>query len=269
MVPIRGFRLAGALVGLMAPLLAAGAGPNQNSSLINHKSQYAPYWSSRLAAPEPGDHPEASLALKRLIRKVQAMTLEDKGPALPAVPEPVGDPSPVTRDPGHVGTTHASGTPSSVPVTSHGSRATNDEATTVRAEPVSPAAPETATTVSPKARRILEDLRRNPSRVQDPLEVAELLFLSGRPTDAAAFYEEALRRAGTQDAAAGDACAWILFQLGNCLRQTDAAKAQEAYTKLITAYPASPWTEMARAGGRLLTWYQSARPDQLMAPIQH
>jgi tetratricopeptide (TPR) repeat protein len=127
------------------------------------------------------------------------------------------------------------------------------------------AAPEPALALSPKAQKTLEGLRRDLTRVGDPLETAELLFLSGRPADAGPFYEEALRRTHAGDAASGGDRAWILFQLGNCLRETDITKAQETYMKLIAEYPDSPWTEMARAGGRFLTWYQGARPDQLTA----
>ncbi len=128
--------------------------------------------------------------------------------------------------------------------------------------------PETAPMLSEKARKALADLQRNPSRVRDPLETAELLFLSGRPGDAAPFYEEALRRTSPGTATANDDRAWILFQLGNCLRETDAAKAQNSYAKLLSEYPDSPWTEMARAGGRLLTWYQNVRPEQLVTPVR-
>ena len=62
--------------------------------------------------------------------------------------------------------------------------------------------------------------------------------------------------------------AWILFQLGNCLRETDSAKAQEAYMKLVSEYPDSPWTELAKAHGRLLTWYQKSRPGQVATSPQ-
>jgi tetratricopeptide (TPR) repeat protein len=208
-------------------------------------------WSSRISALDSREDAETRLALKRLIRQVQSITLNDKVAARsPTEPEPVGEP-PVSTVP-----------------------------TTVKAEPAPPetvvaTAPETTPALSATAQKTLADLQRDPSRVRDPLEAAELLFLSGRPTAAVPFYEEALRRTpagpaaerpfGPGAAAAGDR-AWILFQLGNCLRETDAAKAQAAYTQLIAEYPSSPWTEMAQAGGRLLTWYQSTRPDQLIKP---
>jgi tetratricopeptide (TPR) repeat protein len=259
--------MVGALVALAPQLLAAGADPNQTSKVIPHKSDPGAagqtlvpatetrgpltraLWSSRIAAPEAGADAETSLALKRLIRQVRALTVNDKTVAPPAA---------------------ATGAvPAEAP-----------QAATTGAENVAPAPPEPAPSTAPetappagagpgslasKTQKTLDDLRKNTGRVRDPLEVAELLFLSGRPADAAAFYEEALRRTSAGDAAAAADRAWILFQLGNSLREADATKAQDAYMKLIAEYPDSPWTEMARASGRLLTWYQSTRPDQLVA----
>jgi hypothetical protein len=198
-------------------------------------------WSSRISAPEAVNDVETSLALKRLIRQVHSLTLHEKTPAQP--PAPTAEPSPAAKL----------------------LAPTSADSKSVKPAEKEAVVPETTPGLSPKAQRTLDDLRKNPSRVQDPLEAAELLFLSGRPTDAVPFYEEALRRTRAGDAASGSDRAWVLFQLGNCLRETDAAKAQDAYTKLIAEYPNSPWTEMARATGRLLTWQQSTRPDQLTA----
>jgi tetratricopeptide (TPR) repeat protein len=201
-------------------------------------------WTSRIAAPEAGADAETSLALKRLIRQVRGLTFNDKSivpPAGAAAASPAPAESPKTATPG------------------------SESVAPVPPEAVPSATPETASALASKTQKTLDDLRKNAGRVRDPLEVAELLFLSGRATEAAAFYEEALRRTKAADAASAADRAWILFQLGNSLREADATKAQDAYMKLIAEYPDSPWTEMARASGRLLTWYQSTRPDQLMA----
>ena len=107
---------------------------------------------------------------------------------------------------------------------------------------------------------------KDPNEVHDPLEMAELLFLSGRQTEATVFYEKALALTQPNDPATESDRAWILFQLGNCLRQTDMARARDMYMRLVSEYPGSPWTELAKAHGRLITWYQNARPEQLMAP---
>jgi len=202
-------------------------------------------WSSRITAPGVSEDAQTSLALKRLIRQVRGLALDDKRPAPPSAAPAE---SPTTAEPPKTAT------------------ASTENVAPVPPEPVAAAAPETASPLAPKTLKTLEDLRKNAGRVRDPLEVAELLFLSGRPTDAVPFYEEALRRTSAGAAASGADRAWILFQLGNCLRETDATKAQDAYMKLIAEYPGSPWTEMARASGRLVAWYQNTRPDQLIAP---
>ena len=202
-------------------------------------------WSGRITAPEASDEAQTSLALKRLIRQVRVMTLNEKGPAAQA----------------------AATVESSATAKAPKAVAPNTESVTpAPPEPGAAAASETTSAGASQRQKTLEGLRKNAGRVRDPLEVAELLFLSGRPTEAVPFYEEALRRTSAGDAAAGADRAWILFQLGNCLRESDATKAQDAYTKLIAEFPSSPWTEMARASGQLVAWYQSARPDQLLAP---
>jgi hypothetical protein len=198
-------------------------------------------WSSRVSAPQVSADTESSQALQSLIRQVRTLTVGNKGPTEPAVSAVA---QLTAQPPAPVATSIETVKP--VPV-----------------EAVAAAAPDAAPVLSPQAQKTLDDLRKDPNRVHDPLETAELLFLSGRPTDAVPFYEEALRRTRAGDVVSGGDRAWILFQLGNCLRETDIAKAQDAYLKLIAEYPDCPWTEMARAGGRFLTWYQTARPDQL------
>jgi tetratricopeptide (TPR) repeat protein len=199
-------------------------------------------WSSRVSAPEASDDAKASLALQRLIHQVHSLAINDKKPPQPPTPavEVPRAPQPSVTAP-------------------------------APAESVEPAPAQTAVAaaaqarpeLSPQAQKTLENLRKNPSHVTDPLDTAELLFLSGRPSEATPFYEEALRRTRPGELACAGDRAWILFQLGNCLRETDIPKAQAAYMKLIAEFPESPWTEMARAGGQFLTWYQNTRPDQL------
>ncbi len=201
-------------------------------------------WSKRVAAPEQGKEVEASLALKRLIRHVRSVKFEEK------------DTGPTFQPP-------AESLPSEEIV----------ETQPVEVAPVEPtisaSAPPAATVVGAsmlsKTQRTLEVLQRNPDQVEDPLEVAELLFLSGRPVEAIPFYTKALDDISPSDPAGEADRAWVLFQLGNCLRETDIAKAQEIYLKLVSEYPASPWTELAKAHGRLLTWYQKSRSPQ--APV--
>jgi len=130
------------------------------------------------------------------------------------------------------------------------------------------AAPESVLPLSAKAQKTLETLQQNPDQAKEPLPMAELLFLSGRTTEAIPFYQKALEQNHPDDPTSAADRAWILFQLGNCLRDSDMAKAQEMYGKLIAEHPQSPWTELARAHGQLLAWHQQDRPRELVASRQ-
>ena len=197
-------------------------------------------WSSRVASPNEESEAEASLALKRLVRQVRSLKFEDQNPG------PTFTPPAESLPPDETVPTQPKET---IAVSSALSAA-------------APAAVSSEATLSPKTQKTLGALQLNPSQIQDPLEMAELLFLSGRPVEAAPFYAKALDGLKSTDPAYEADRAWVLFQLGNCLRETDIAKAQETYMTLISEYPASPWTELAKAHGRLLTWYQKSRTEE-------
>jgi len=219
--------------------IASGGGSTQNGSLSQE------LWSSRIEAPEAPQDAEESLALKRLIRQVRSVKFAGKstGPAFAAPDEsrPVPDPFETETRPAATASATASA-----------SAGTTDS----------------AVSAASKTQKTLDMLQQNPSQVRDPLDMAELLFLSGRPAEAAPFYAKALDRISKVDPSYDADRAWILFQLGNCLRETDTAKAQETYMKLVSEYPGSPWTELAKANGRLLTWYQKSRTGPVAAAPQ-
>lgn len=198
-------------------------------------------WSSRVASPHEESEAGASLALKRLVRQVRSMKFEDQNPAPTFTPPAESVPSDET-----------------VETQSQETIAVSSALSTAAA----PAAASSGATLSPKAQKAIGVLQLNPNQIQDPLEMAELLFLSGRPAEAAPFYAKALDGLKNTDPAYEADRAWVLFQLGNCLRETDIAKAQATYMTLISEYPASPWTELAKAHGRLLTWYQKNRTEE-------
>ncbi len=204
-------------------------------------------WFGRITAPDSDDDTEARLALKQAIQKIRSVTFrsENEAPTF----NPRAEPQPASPSP--------------------------------RIEPAGqtgPASAQSPTIVSPqwhalplpsaRTERVLRNLQQNPSQARDPLKMAELLFLSGRTTDAAPFYQEALEHTRPGDRATDHDRAWILFQLGNCLRETDMTRARDVYMKLIAEYPGSPWTELAKAYGQLLGWYQTAQPHQLLASRQ-
>ncbi|MEN6576843.1 MAG: tetratricopeptide repeat protein [Phycisphaerales bacterium] len=214
-------------------------GPNQGGTLTRD------LWSNRVAAPEQGKEAEASLALRRLVRQVRSMKFEDQNPGPTFTPPAESLPSDETLETQLAEMNATGSTPTAV---------------------ATPAAAASGASPSTKVQKTLGILQQNADQIQDPLEMAELLFLSGRPAEAAPFYAKALDGLSRTDPTYEADRAWVLFQLGNSLRETDIVKAQEAYMKLVSEYPASPWTELAKAHGRLLTWYQKSRPEQTTTP---
>ncbi|MCP4613750.1 MAG: tetratricopeptide repeat protein [Planctomycetes bacterium] len=111
----------------------------------------------------------------------------------------------------------------------------------------------------------IRDLSQDPSNLHNPFELGETLFLSGYLKEAAKFYQEALKRKTPDDAGAARDRAWILFQIGNCLRNNDQPEAIKMYGQLITEYPDSPWKELAEARRTLLSWFLKDEPHKLIA----
>jgi len=217
--------------------------PNESNIDINNVLARR-LWQSRIMAPDPNEDAEIRSDLHALIRQVRSVSFTDptNDMAYAAPPQP-DNPADTSAQ-------------NTVP--------------SAKVEQVPPATvAATPTSQSPAALPAnvlnqLEEMVRNPNQVHDPLEMAELLFLSGRTAEAAVFYEKALALIPADDLASSEDRAWILFQLGNCLRETDMSKARDTYMKLISQYPSSPWTELAKAYGRFINWYQTAKPDQLM-----
>ena len=116
--------------------------------------------------------------------------------------------------------------------------------------------------------QVLRDLSGDPEEVNYPFELAETLFLSGNVIEAAVFYAEALRRTEPNDISSSRDRAWVLFQAGNCLRNTDLPAATKMYTQLLEEYPYSPWADMAKAQARLIDWYLKDEPHKLVVDAE-
>jgi tetratricopeptide (TPR) repeat protein len=110
----------------------------------------------------------------------------------------------------------------------------------------------------------IRNLSQDPGNLHNPFELGETLFLSGYLKEAATFYQEALKRKSPDDAASARDRAWILFQIGNCLRNDDQPEAIKKYGQLITEYPDSPWKGLAEARRTLLSWYIKDEPRKLI-----
>ncbi len=119
--------------------------------------------------------------------------------------------------------------------------------------------------ISDQTLQILKDLSQHLDNLRNSFELGETLVLSGNLKEAAIFYQEALKRKSPDDVGSARDRAWILFQMGNCLRNDDPVTAMEMYGQLITEYPNSPWRELAEARSKLLDWYQKDQPHKLIA----
>jgi tetratricopeptide (TPR) repeat protein len=113
--------------------------------------------------------------------------------------------------------------------------------------------------------QLLEDLSQHPDELDKPFELAEVLFLNGSLKEATVFYREALNRKSPDNAGSAQDRAWILFQIGSCLRNDDLPTALNIYRQLVTEYPESLWTDLAKNQCQLITWYLKDEPRKLIA----
>jgi tetratricopeptide (TPR) repeat protein len=122
--------------------------------------------------------------------------------------------------------------------------------------------------ISDKTMQMLKNLSKHPEKVDNPFELGETLFLSGNLEDAAVFYIEALNRTEPNDVDPAGNRAWILFQAGNSLRNSHLQKASKMYKLLLTEYPDSVWTQVAKAQMQLIDWYMRDEPQELILEME-
>ena len=116
--------------------------------------------------------------------------------------------------------------------------------------------------------QMLRGLAKHPDKLDNPFELGEILFINGNVKEASAFYGEALKRKDPNDVSVSWDRAWILFQIGNCLRNDDLPAAAKMYQQLLTEYPNSPWADMATAQSNLIAWYLKDEPVKLIAEVK-
>jgi tetratricopeptide (TPR) repeat protein len=196
-------------------------------------------WRSRVLAPEQTDDAQTQIALNELVHKVRSVKFETKGQAPSAVatfvmPEP------------------ADNRPNAAPAREKAAEQAVQPAVAASVTPEGPLPAEAA--------EALKHVLADPNQAGDPLELAELLYLTGRVSEAAILYRKALDLTTDKESAASEDRAWILLQLGNCLRDTDRARAKDMYAKLIAEHADSPWVELAKAHSQLITWYEQVQP---------
>lgn len=189
---------------------------------------------------------ENSNRLKQVIEQIRSLQLESERPQQAAAPSTVRIKAVVT-DPG-----------------------VKESDATIRSEDPNKVIEPVASrrVVAGETLKLLKDLLPHPEKLDRPLELGEVLFFSGDLTDAAVFYREALTRTDPNDKNASGDRAWILFQIGNCLRNSDRPTASKMYGQLLSEYPQSPWTEIAKAEIKLIDWYLKDSPQTLLGGIK-
>ena len=118
--------------------------------------------------------------------------------------------------------------------------------------------------VTDQTLEILKTLSQQADQLHDPFELAEILFNSNCLEEAAKYYQQALDHITANETGRFTDKEWILFQIGNCLRNTDPPAAMQAYRQLIVEYPDSQWADLAKAKSKLIDWYLKDKPDAMI-----
>jgi len=129
----------------------------------------------------------------------------------------------------------------------------------------SPEQPPSHGPVADRTLAAIEKLAEDSNQLSEPFELAEILFKSKHFKQAAKCYQYALERTDPNQPDPALRRCWILLQIGNCLREDNPSQAKEAYGRLITEYPNSPWTDLAQAQVDLIDWYEQNKPETLIA----
>ena len=118
--------------------------------------------------------------------------------------------------------------------------------------------------ISEQTLKIFRELLQQPEQLKNPYELAEVLFRSNCPKEAAICYQIAFDRLVGDNEDPHDDKAWILFQLGNCLEDDDPRAALTKYRTLVTEYPDCPWVDVAKAKSRIIDWQLKDNPVALI-----
>jgi len=122
--------------------------------------------------------------------------------------------------------------------------------------------------ISSETLQMLESISQHPENLKNPLELAEILYHNGHLKEAAICYQLALSRITQDNTNQPLAKPWILFQIGNCLRNDQPSVAVQMYKQLITEYPNLPWVDLAKTRAKFIDWYQQENPESFIQEKQ-
>ncbi len=204
-------------------------------------------WRDRIGTPQDPEENKTKDQLQQLIKRIRAIEFKSpEPPHEPAVtrePEPQIEPNLMKVGPPDQNLTDAQQTAAGTP------------------KPQFP-------TVSQDTLNILAERLQKPELLINPYELGQTLAYAGCLKEAAVCYSEALARIDPNLPDPTEKKAWILFQIGNCLRKSDPQKALEAYSRLINEHTASLWTDIAKAQSSLISWYLQEKPKTLIEESQ-
>ncbi|UCF16469.1 MAG: hypothetical protein JSW59_03230 [Phycisphaerales bacterium] len=243
-------RLVTSLVGVASAGSASGIAPGSVRSIpaigIDPNSPLQrQLWRAEIGAAQNRPDETSKNELSRMIERIRSVTFEPKNKVVEPVVLPVKVPPTEPIEP-----------PADATADTKGAEKQEQAAQ----KPKLPYEP-----ISEKTLQMLRDLSKHPEKVDDPFELGETLFLSRNLAEAAVFYTEALNRTEPNDVDPVGNRAWMLFQAGNCLRNSDMPTAAKMYTLLLTEYPNSTWSQMAQAQVKLIDWYLRDEPQKLIA----
>lgn len=114
---------------------------------------------------------------------------------------------------------------------------------------------------------VMAVLAANPQAVVDLFSAAEALFAKRDLSRAAKLYQQVIDQ--MTDNLQDQNRSWVLFQYGNCLRNSKSTEAAKVYEKVIADYPESDWAKVARARNNYFAWSQQAKPEDLLTRYGH
>jgi tetratricopeptide (TPR) repeat protein len=202
-------------------------------------------WRAGISAYQGKEKNRSKEELKRLIELIRSIEFKPKKKS----PEPV-----ITIDPMET-KVETNDIPFDVEVKGEPNRSTIEPELTT--EPV-----------TNQTLQMLLKAAQDPNQLDNPFELGVTLYFSGHLKEAAVFYQEALNRMETENGETGSNRAWTLFQLANCLRESDLPAAKKIYVQLITEYPESLWVDMAKARVKVIDWFLKDKPQTLITELQ-
>jgi tetratricopeptide (TPR) repeat protein len=125
----------------------------------------------------------------------------------------------------------------------------------VAAATVEEAKPQPAEAAAPAPDALLEKFEAVVS-VEEPMEVADALYRSGRTQAAQRFYRQVTDREKQPESPDYQ---WALYQEAVCLQSSDPARARQMFEQLIKSCPASLWAAAAKARLETLTWEEELK----------